>query len=490
MSRNINIARAGSICNGIEHIREVYTNHAKLIQELLVKTKMIDTLSTDVDKLKGKESATPEELKTLQSELETLKSTIKEIDSLKDEINAIKSDDQTEIKKELLDALNKSIPKFTTEQEEKSDDCVTRSPIRCDFPFEIPKSEDGTDGWAINGIEVVPTSKDEQRLCSISTDYGGIAIDKSGSDDRWVIERNDGDKLKIHFNSDETVPLTITRNGASTPHLTVGDKSITSIATVINEDTISSKSVPTTKAIVDFVNANVIKSNVESIVNGEKSRSAPHTPVAAHAPQLPSCDISTIETSEGKSLLIDNSSSSISVKKDGSIITVKPSLTNGLMINDAYKLANDPGMLCILKDDSIGDIEGRYVEYTGNVIEVNGILIMEVQILKETISSVTCGIVGKDLKNQKTYTHGNKIYKLPKVGEDGHKYHYITIFNSGIHYVKVKPGKFAKGMMLVPGKEGLADRGSDSLSKFCMDNMIPRAKVVSLINEKVVAMLV
>ena len=489
MNRTANIARVGSIYSNMEHIKEVYSNHAKLIQEILLKTKMIDDLSSEISTLKGKETASPDELKSLQTELDTLKDTMKEIDNLKNEITAIKSEDQSEIKQELLDALTKSIPKFTEEVEEKSEDSSSAPPAQHDYPFIIPKATDGMDGMEINGVEVFPTSKGDQLLCSIKTDYGGLAVDKDGSEDRWIVERNVDDTLKFHFNSEEETPLSVNRDGISTPKLTLNDKSVTSIATAINADTISSKTIPTTKALVDFVNANVIKANVEAAI----SPAAPVTTrETTNVPHLPSCDISTIDTPDGKSLLISNSSSSISFKNSGSVVTLKPSLTDGLVVGDKFKLTNDSGMLCVLKDGSLDDdtIEGRYVEYTGTVLELDDILILEVQVLKDVVSSVTCGIIGKDLKNQTTYTHQNRVYKLPLANEQGQKYHFVTIFNSGIHYVKTHPGEFAKGTLLVPSKEGYAIRGTDNLANFCVSHVIPRAKVVGIIDDKVVAMLV
>ena len=122
MTRHINIVRAGSVCNNIEQIKEIYSNHAKLIQELLAKTSTVDTLNKEVNTLKEKQTVPPEELKSVQDELETLKKAMAEIESLRNEISTLKSDDKSDVKQELLNALNKSIPKFAVEQDEKSDD--------------------------------------------------------------------------------------------------------------------------------------------------------------------------------------------------------------------------------------------------------------------------------------------------------------------------------------------------------------------------------
>lgn len=505
MSRRANIVHAGSVYNNIEHMKEIYANHAALIRELIEKTSVLDNLSNEVKELKVKETTSPEELKLLQNELESLKNTTKEIESLKSEIDTLKSDDKLDIKKELLEALDKSIPKFDiATTEEVSDDSISTSALQCDYPYDIPTSDDGTDGWTINGIEIAPTVKDDQRICSIKTDYGGIVIDKTNSDNRWVIERHSDDELKFHINAEENVPLSVSRDGISTPKLTIGDKYITSVATVINNDTISSKSIPTTKAIVDFVNANIIRSNVEHVISTDvNSESLTPTPTAGADIiknrdiniELPSCDVSTIEINGKKSLLIDNDSGSFSVKNNNSIITVKPSLNDGLTINDSFKLYNDSGILCILNEKSLellsdpNDIIGRYVEYTGNVVEIDDMLALEVQIPSD-VSSVTCGIVGKDLKSQSTFTHLNKIYHLPDHDENGTKLHFITIFNSGIHYIKTAPGEYAKGSLLVPSNGGIAKQSSENITNFCIKHMIPRCKVINIVRDKVVALLV
>lgn len=543
MSRHINIVRAGSVCNNIEQIKEIYSNHAKLIQELLAKTSTVDTLNKEVNTLKEKQTVPSEELKSLQDELETLKKAMTEIESLRNEISTLKSDDKSDVKQELLNVLNNSIPKFAIEQDEKSDDGLTsRVSLQCDFPYDVPESDDGTDGWTINGIEFLPTIKDNQRICSIKTDYGGIAIDKTGSEDRWIIERNIDDELNLHFNSDGNIPLSVLRDGISTPKLMIGDKNITSIATVINNDTISSKSIPTTKALVDYVNANILKVNIENVIDGTNKGGVSNSPTingnsnagVSNSPTinensnigtsndnsvvpiintnsnigtsnvtnqppstLPSCDVSTIEINGLKSLLVDNDSSSFSVKHNGTIVTLKPSVQDGLMINDLYKLSNDSGILCIMNDKSLESLEdptdiiGRYVEYTGKVIEINDILALEVQIPSD-VSSVICGIIGKDLKLQDTFTHGNKIYKLPEHDKDSNetKLHFVTLFNSGIHYIKTIPGEYVRGSLLVPSKGGFAKQSSVKIANFCIEHMIPRAKVITKINDKIVAMLV
>ena len=524
MSRHINIVRAGSVCNNIEQIKEIYSNHAKLIQELLAKTSTVDTLNKEVNTLKEKQTVPPEELKSIQDELETLKKAMTEIESLRNEISTLKSDDKSDVKQELLNALNKSIPKFAVEQDEKSDDGLTsRVSLQCDFPYDVPTSDDGTDGWTINGIEFLPTIKDNHRICSIKTDYGGIAIDKTGSEDRWIIERNIDDELNLHFNSDGNIPLSVLRDGISTPKLMIGDKNITSIATVINNDTISSKSIPTTKALVDYVNANILKSNIENAIDGTNKVTTSNAVTISNAvttsnavtsndnkvtvtsnvtnqptSTLPSCDVSTIEINGLKSLLVDNDSSSFSVKHNGTIVTLKPSVQDGLMINDLYKLSNDSGILCVMNDKSLEgledptDIVGRYVEYTGKVIEIDDdMLALEVQI-PSGVSSVICGIIGKDLRLQNTFTHGNKIYKLPENDKDSNetKLHFVTLFNSGVHYIKTIPGEYVRGSLLVPSKGGLAKQSDIKITNFCIEYMIPRAKVITKIDDKVVAMLV
>ena len=332
--------------------------------------------------------------------------------------------------------------------------------------------------------------------------------------------------IKTYMNSsDEAIrncvfvaATALLRDGISTPKLMIGDKNITSIATVINNDTISSKSIPTTKALVDYVNANILKSNIENAIDGTNKVTASNAVTSNDnkvtsndnnitvtsnvtnqpASALPSCDVSTIEINGLKSLLVDNDSSSFSVKHNGTIVTLKPSVQDGLMINDLYKLSNDSGILCVMNDKSLEsledptDIVGRYVEYTGKVIEIDDdMLALEVQI-PSGVSSVICGIIGKDLRLQNTFTHGNKIYKLPENDKDSNetKLHFVTLFNSGVHYIKTIPGEYVRGSLLVPSKGGLAKQSDMKITNFCIEYMIPRAKVITKIDDKVVAMLV
>lgn len=362
--------------------------------------------------------------------------------------------------------------------------------IEQDYTTVTPDDEDN------NKISIKPTMKNDNVICSISTDYGGIAIDKDNvSKYRWVIERNNDYNLNFHFNSENNTPLSITPKGIKSTKLTLNSRSIKNILYDINESSISNESIPTTKAVVNYINSNIIKKNIEKMVAEYKNSETPISPksssdienidfsqtlsLSLHRPtSLPSCDISTIDTNLGKTLLIDIESTSLSFKDNNNIITLKPSIEHGLTINNTYRLKNDVGMLCYLKDKiNTDNIKGCFVEFTGNYIEINDMKVIEVQI-PESLNTSICGICIKDLKIEEIFVKDNIIYELPKEINDV-KMHFITIQNSGVTTVRILPSLYIKDNILVPREHGYAEHSTPESNKYCIENCIPRAKVIS-----------
>lgn len=470
-----NFTRVGAVANNLSQINAIHENHSKLIKELINKTNIIKDLENRISELSTNQAA-GEEVAKLQQEFTEMKTGVEQME------NSIKS------------AIDNAVATYDTET---SDDVVeeTRSVIVNDFPYEVPTSEDGSDGININGVDMAPTIKDEHRLMSIKTDYGGISIDKYDSDNRWILERNTDDTLAFHFNSDTNVPLKITPDGVTVDKLQMGDHTIQSVANTINKSTISSKSIPTTKAIVNYINANLLKMSLKNTVSEtsteeiiepveeviDETRNIKREEVVDETPTEPiNAHVSTADINGLNTLVVKVSDNSITVGDSDQYITMKPSLTEGLVVSNntssvKYSMKNDSGILCAYSGDNIEDLKGKFIEYTGEILEIDGLKVMVVNV-PERCSSAIFGVVTS--VNIKRFVANGVIHDLSQSDKT-----FVIVHVSGLHDVRVESDghDINKGTILIVNKNGIASKASDSRIQFAQKNYIPIAKIVKYI---------
>lgn len=484
----------------------------------------ITGIKSDVSTVSGSLNTVKSDITSISNSLSTFKSdTLASISNIESKINTLRENSNATLRQELLDILEKSIPKCrepTNLTEDASDDSFPESPTSppIDFPFDIPQNDSTYDSLIVNGIYLTPTSKGDTQLCSINSTYGGIAIDKDQSFDRWIIERNEDKKLKFHLNTEANPPLTISKKGISTSQLTLNDRHINTIANSITDENINNSTVPTTKAIFDFVHANLLAKNgtsllhdgqtaVENTVSGNDGVLATReVPTYYPTPRAPThCDVSTINIGGKHSLLIHNDSCSISLKDPDTLYTMTPSSVDGLKINNSFKLANDDGILCYMSDANIpknaklNDLVGMWIEYTGSMKIIQAsedcehtLYVPEVKISKD-VTSVTCGLIHKFIDPNHAYTKSNRIYDIaahmtatPPNSDDEDagpsvpqiSYHFLTISVKGIVIFKSKDTNVKCGQVMLPSAGGYTTVGSEKLNKWCLQKFIPRVKVI------------
>ena len=161
----------------------------------------------------------------------------------------------------------------TTKENNKEN--ITKE-ISPEYSTVIPESDDGLNGLSINNVIIAPTLIEEKRCASIKSEYGGLFIDKTNSDNRWLIERDDDSSLKFHYNDESITPCEMTTNGVvlSSLQFTDSSENVSKIVSEINEETISHDSLPTTKAVTDYIVNNTLKFTLDglrSLINNPSS---------------------------------------------------------------------------------------------------------------------------------------------------------------------------------------------------------------------------
>ena len=408
----------------------------------------------------------------------------------------------------------------------------------------------------------------ENEICSITNESGGLAFRKNDSSDVWLLDRSSDSEIAFHFNNVENTPVSITPNGIKTTKMALNGKTVTNIAKVINNETINDKTIPTVGAIVKYVNANlqrlkimkVMDENVtlvrddegtneetqqSTIVNAKgdakgdtsangkgdvnaigkadgkgKDSTTSVTPDtnaninvdtdtdAFTSTTLPDCSISTIQTQDGHSILIDNSSSSISFKVDDQVIPVAASITDGLIVNNQYSLHNHKGVLCKFVFDTEGStsasstasspnlptvqpleqnsatvssssfelnpdtptLHGRFVELTGNVTNINGTYIPIVK-LTDKLTTLVYGVIDSVLTH--TFVKKNSIINIP---DDGGIY--INVLRKGVIDIPALDTSPEVGTILVASKSGQPVLKPEAI-KFCLHRRLPLMKVIA-----------
>ena len=411
----------------------------------------------------------------------------------------------------------------------------------------------------------------ENEICSITNESGGLAFRKNDSSDVWLLDRTSDSEISFHYNNVENTPVSITPNGIKTTKMALNGKTVTNIAKVINNETINDKTIPTVGAIVKYVNANLqrlkimrvvdenatllkdedtdVKSDARSNAKGDlnddaksdanvnvksdanvDAKSDANVNVKSDAnvdaknnadtntsftlpssdasdTTLPHCSISTIETDRGHSILIDNSSSSVSLKVEDQIIPITASVTNGLIVNNQYSLHNNKGILCKfvfnteasnavpstaststpstvqsldqnsatvstssfdLNPDT-STLHGRFVELTGNVTNINGSYIPIVK-LTDKLTSLVYGVIDSVITN--TFVKKNTIINIPDDGV------YINVLRKGIIDIPTLESPPEIGTILVASKSGQPVLKPEAI-KFCLHRRLPLMKVIA-----------
>lgn len=223
---------------------------------------------------------------------------------------------------------------------------------------------------------------------------------------------------------------------------------------------------------------------------------------------LPDCSISTIQTQDGHSILIDNSSSSISFKVDDQVIPVAASITDGLIVNNQYSLHNHKGVLCKFVFDAEGStsasstasspnlptvqpleqnsttvssssfelnpdtptLHGRFVELTGNVTNIDGTYVPIVK-LTDKLTTLVYGVIDSVLTH--TFVKKNNIINIP---DDGGIY--INVLRKGVIDIPTLDTSPEVGTILVASKSGQPVLKPEAI-KFCLHRRLPLMKVIA-----------
>ena len=387
----------------------------------------------------------------------------------------------------------------------------------------------------------INTDESEREICSISNEIGGLAFRKNGSDDVWLLDRNKDSEMEFHFNSMSNIPLSINPRGVRMSNMSLNGKTISKIASAINSETINDNTIPTVNAIVKYINSNLQRMNLLNKLTENKhniniTTSASHdgvknvastdnttnsTPDNTTAPDttttdntidtteatsntntseasiedntnasatrntttIPQCNISSINTKFGNSLLVENESNSISLKdNEFNVVTISASANDGLIINDTFKLKNNIGTLCVFKSENNEPMLGRFVELTGSYIKLNELIVPEVK-LTNKLTSMVYGVINNIPKNE--YVYNNEIYVLNSEME------YVTVINKGFMEIQMDECTFEIGSLLVAGRLGVPtlNKNNDAI-RFCIDKRLPMVKVISIDNNKLISEIV
>lgn len=348
------------------------------------------------------------------------------------------------------------------------------------------------------GETKISIDKDEKdrEICSITNEVGGLAFRKQGSDDVWLMNRTNNSNIEFHFNTMDNTPISINPQGVKMSKLWLNGKRVSGVATSINNETINDKTIPTVSAMVKYVNANLQRMNLLNKLTDDNNIIIKNTKQTTNEsisdkkddednneqtiPSIPHCNISTINTSIGKSLLIENETNSFSLKDDEfNIISISASLTDGLRVGDKFKLNNNVGTLCKFNNENGSSTTGRFVELTGSVIKINDLIIPEVR-LTNKLTTMVYGIIDSQIQNE--FVKENKIYKLDNNDD------FVSVIQSGIIEISIDNGSFELGSLLVAGKSGIPvyTKNNTNAVKFCVDKKVPMVKVISKINDNLV----
>lgn len=451
------------------------TKHETELRDVLEKIQKIQSDETD------------------KKSISELTHTVKELTtrSIEDK-NKVMSEFQIQVqglKSDIIKAINDKPVMVTADDSEEP--VVTERAVTISEFKSLDKTEQKYSGYVslddVLQIELGDTKisidKDanDKEICSIENDFGGIAFRKHDSEDVWFLNRNKNSEMEFHYNTMESSPLAVSPDDVKISKLSLNGKSVSKIATAINDNTAHNDTIPTVSAVVNYVNTNLKRLNLLNAVGSFETSASVSTPATApteeknsESSHAPNCNISTINTSVGKSLLIENETNSISLKdNESNIVSISASLTDGLKVSNKFKLNNTGGILCKFIEDNGELTVGRFVELTGSIVEMDDLIIPEVK-LTDKLSTMVYGVIKSRV--QEEYVKDNKVYKLDTDNE------YITIIKEGLIEIPFdEGGSFDLGSLLVAGSLGVPtyNKNNAEAIKFCVEKKVPMAKVVS-----------
>lgn len=451
------------------------TKHETELRDVLEKIQKIQSDETD------------------KKSISELTHTVKELTtrSIEDK-NKVMSEFQIQVqglKSDIIKAINDKPVMVTADDSEEP--VVTERAVTISEFKSLDKTEQKYSGYVslddVLQIELGDTKisidKDanDKEICSIENDFGGIAFRKHDSEDVWFLNRNKNSEMEFHYNTMESSPLAVSPDDVKISKLSLNGKSVSKIATAINDNTAHNDTIPTVSAVVNYVNTNLKRLNLLNAVGSSETSASVSTPATApteeknsESSHAPNCNISTINTSVGKSLLIENETNSISLKdNESNIVSISASLTDGLKVSNKFKLNNTGGILCKFIEDNGELTVGRFVELTGSIVEMDDLIIPEVK-LTDKLSTMVYGVIKSRV--QEEYVKDNKVYKLDTDNE------YITIIKEGLIEIPFdEGGSFDLGSLLVAGSLGVPtyNKNNAEAIKFCVEKKVPMAKVVS-----------
>lgn len=508
----------------------------KIMEESQLETQKINdeiaACSQRINEIHDDKNEEKDTLLQLRTELEERESTItSKLNSMAESISSISnvSNDQLQT---ILTNISETIAGIETYEvpsdlaDEPMERAFTPSP---EFkPNEIDEEAVAYDIQMIqigNGSTDLKLSSNDngEEICTLTNKMGGILLNKTGGEDGWIIEGGvDGESLNFHYNSLQNSPLKINPSGIEVSRLNMGGHTVTDIATTINEETINNKTIPTTASIIKYINANIKKAGVmnqlksipssteeistdtESLTLGisveafasssrepfmETSSMDPVTESlegvsmdSLEVPTMKDCNIGIVDVGEGKTLLIENDTNTISFRDADKIITPKFTYDNGLEISDRFALRNDIGTLCVYQGSET-DLIGKFVKVTKNIRQQDDLFIPEVKTPTEANSDIF-GIIKQKIETR--YVYNNMIYTLDPTLT------YVLVVSQGILKIPKIKGDIKTGEVLLADSKGnptsnygkAADSNTSSKNKLreiyqCVKKCIPMLKVLA-----------
>ena len=402
----------------------------------------LNTLSSQIDELKNQIQSITENRTNTVNEVRELKNQIQFIAENKVNDNAV-TDLQTEVrelKSELMKTIQE-IPIMTYDNEceqEHEHQCETNNNILERsmqpnnninssissqsslsslssqsivnnkaqlFPLDLNDSNYSTYASLDDVLQInmgntsfmINRDKNNKQINTILNDIGGLALKKNNSENTWLIDSTNDSEMSFHYNSSDNKPFTITPSEIKTPTISINGKSISQIATAINNETINDKSIPTVNAIVKYINANLQRMGLYNKLNNTAdinvSSQQMQQPITSSSVPV-KCNISTVTTQNGDTLLIENDSKSISLLDNNSNITpITVSSSHGLSVGNNFKLVNSPGILCkFVSSHPISSLKGKFVELTGTIsTKIDDLIIPDVR-LSDKLSTMVYDI--------------------------------------------------------------------------------------------------
>lgn len=534
-------------CDNIrtEPYLQMITKHNSEIQDMRNELQKLQTVESErsiTNKTLSDLIDTVDELKQ-KSTKDSVMDNTELVNKIQDQVQALKDDiiktinespilTYDEDEKNEHDASDYIVSRETNEPEFKVISNENNKYSNCSTLEDVMEIKMNNSSFSIN------TDENEREICSISNEIGGLAFRKNGSDDVWLVDRNKDSEMEFHFNSMSNIPLSINPRGVRMSNMSLNGKTISKIASAINSETINDNTIPTVNAIVKYINSNLQRMNllnkltenkhnvnivtsksnddVKSIASTDNATNstpdnttAPdvttttdtteatsntnttetsiddntNTSATRNAITIPQCNISSINTKYGNSLLVENESNSISLKdNEFNIVTISASANDGLIINDTFKLKNNIGTLCVFKSENNEPTIGRFVELTGSYIKLNELIVPEVK-LTNKLTSMVYGVINNIPKNE--YVYNNEIYALNSEME------YVTVINKGFMEIQMDECTFEIGSLLVAGRLGIPtlNKNNDAI-RFCIDKRLPMVKVISIDNNKLISEIV